>query len=129
MAAEIRIHGNGLRLLNRYFLAIIPTKELAIKVGGIYSCMIDRIGEMGKIECTRITPVEIGNVDDRLNELCDNRFEHRRWFRDQGYFQTDKAQIGYFRFIRRIDDQFVKLLEIESKIIGLNLKPQQTLFD
>lgn len=129
MATEIKIHGNGLRLLNRFFLAVVPLKVATIQTGTIYNCELEGFGNMGEIECVRVSSMELGHFDDRLNMLADYKVGYKESYKNDGLFLTDKLQIGYFRFKRRIDQQFIKLLEKESKAIGLNLNPQPSLFE
>jgi hypothetical protein len=128
MSVDIRIHGNGLRMLSRVFLVVVPLSQGLLQVGAIYDCNMDPIGNMGKVECLRFHSIALSAIDERLNELTDHLPDHFDWYFSKGFFKTDTVQLGYFRFQYRSEDKFKKLLEVETKHVGINLKDQPNLF-
>ena len=128
MSDEIVIHGNGLRVLSKIFLAIVPVSHSQVKAGEVYPCVVDGIGVIGAVECIRVSEVYLSRIDKRLNDLTDCLIDFVGWYHERGIFLADYVQLGYFKFQSRSEAKFKQLLDRETKSIGLYLGHQPTLF-
>lgn len=125
---HIEIHHNELRMLGKSFMVGVNTKEQKLVKHAKYRIEHKKYGELGIAECVyrytkhlhEIKPVESLTICGTELYISEEQKE--------GAMKMDVYHLGVFRYIRRNDEAFEKLLKDLLPKAGININVAQSLF-
>jgi len=127
---EIQVNNNSLRLLAKSFMLVLPVKHIKLEANGKYTIIHERYGKLGIAECQQINTIHLCEVKPLVGLMSSGSTFLQSELRDQyRLLNTDLVQCAAFRFIRRYDEPFKNLIQMETKNAGIEFSFQTQLFN
>lgn len=125
---HIEITDNELRLLAKSFMIGSNTKKQKFVKYSKYKVIHPKYGELGIIECQELYKKHLHEIKDTESLIITGGITYQQDEQKAGALKLDVYHLGTFRFVRRIDEAFEKLLKDKLPSAGIAINIAQSLF-
>ncbi|HYD23147.1 MAG TPA: hypothetical protein VEB40_16800 [Flavipsychrobacter sp.] len=119
---------NPLKLTNKFFLHVQPAGKEPLIVQGKYNAECTEYGQLGQIECVCTWSGNVCFVKEVIFLTAEGLEGFEQYIARKNITRMAVVTVSTFRFLRRNDETFKKLIEKETIKAGLTIFQQQTMF-
>jgi len=125
---ELNVNKHLSKLLNAYFMHLVPFKISKVEKGKTYVCISPEYGELGILECISVHTSHLCEVSETVSLMANGNKMFQQDAEKIGIKKLDMIQCCIFKFNKRNNAAFVKLIEREASKMNLQLIKQATIF-